>query len=118
MIQEDVFQILSESAAIRSIVGSRIYPIKLPQGSSVPALVYSVEDISPISSLSGESGIDNSTLEIVCWSADYKTAHELAAAVRASFAASDSLITTINMQDIEDENTRNFGVLMNMSAVS
>jgi hypothetical protein len=118
MIQEEVFQILSSSLAIRAIVGSRIYPIKLPQGSLVPALVYSVEDISPIASLSGESGIDNSTIEIVCWSADYKTAHELAACVRAAFGASDSHITTINMQDIEDEDTRNFGVLMNMSAVS
>ena len=118
MIQEDVFRILSSSAPIRAIVQSRIYPIQLPQNITVPALVYSVDDISPVSSLSGESGIDNSTIEIVCWAADYKIVHELAAAVRASFAASDKQITTNNMKDIEDENTRNFGILMTMSALS
>lgn len=118
MIQSDVFKVLSESVAVNAIVNSRIYPIKLPQGAPVPAIVYSIDDISPIVTLSGDSGIDNGTVEIVCWADDYSVAHELAAAVRSAFSESNIQITTSNMQDIEDENTRNFGVLMNMSVLS
>jgi hypothetical protein len=117
MIQAEIFKILSESPAITAIVSSRIYPIKLPQDSPVPAIVYTIEDIAPIVTLTGEAGVDNGTIEIVCWAKDYTTAHLLASAVRSAFVASYSNITTLNMQDIDDDDTHNYGVLINMAAL-
>ena len=113
MIQEDIYKTLSENAGVIAIASSRIYPDELPQGSIVPAVVYTSE-IVPIKSLDGESGIDNVSVEIICWAKDYPTAHLLANAVRSACSAANIGITTENMQDTRNEETRNFGVIVNM----
>ena len=118
MIQTEVFKILSESPEITEIVSSRIYPIRLPQDSPVPAVVYAIEDITPIKSLNGESGLDSGIVEIICWAKDYTTAHLLATAVRSAFVASGVGVLTGNMQDTEDRDTRNYGVMMRMNVWS
>jgi len=117
MIQADVFRIMSQSPAVSAIVGSRIYPVNLPQGAQVPAIVYTIEAIDPLVTLNGEVGIDNGSIEIICWSKDYSQSHAMAAAVREAFGGSGTFITTTGMQDFQDEDTRNFGVVMNMSSL-
>jgi len=117
MIQADVYEVLSEDSAIAEIVSTRIYPIELPQGVAVPAIIYNVR-ITPVRSLNGESGLDNVSIEITCWAKDYTTAHLLAAAVRAAFVASGIAVLTGDMEDTRDEETRAVGVIMNMAAWS
>jgi hypothetical protein len=118
MIQAEIYRVLSESAAIANIISSRIYPVNLPKDAIVPAIVYTIEEIVPIKSLGGESGIDNGTIEISCWAKDYTTAHQLAAAVRAAFAEAEIGVMTGNMQDDKDEQTRNYVVVMVMNILS
>lgn len=117
MIQEDIYKLLSEDSGVKAIVSTRIYPVEIPQGINVPAIVYET-DITPIKSLDGESGIDNGNIEITCWAKDYKTVHLLAAAVRAAFVGSKIGVITGNMQDTIDPETRNYGVIINVSAWS
>jgi len=118
MIQADLYKVLSESAAINAIVSTRIYPFEMPQGGIVPAVVYTINNIDPVKSLSGESGLDNGTIEIICWAKDYSASQLLAAAVRSAFVASGIGIVTDNMQDTRDEETRNYGVVINVNAWS
>jgi len=118
MIQADVYKVLSESLSVVDIASTRIYPFELPQGSIVPAVVYTINDITPVTSLNGESGLDNGTVEIICWAKNYTAAHLLASAVRSAFVASGIGIITDSMQDTRDEETRNYGVVMTMSAWS
>jgi len=118
MIQADIYKILSENQSVVALVSSRIYPVEIPQGGSVPAIVYVINDLTPIKSLDGESGLDNGTVEITCWAKDYKTAQSLASAVRSAFIASGIGVITGNMQDTIDEETRNYGVVINVSAWS
>lgn len=117
MIQADVYEVLSEDSSIADIVSTRIYPIELPQGVKVPAIVYNVR-ITPVRSLNGESGLDNVSIEITCWAKDYTTAHLLASAVRAAFVAAGIAVLTGDMEDTRDEETRSCGVVMNMVAWS
>ena len=118
MIQADIYKVLSEDSSIATIVSTRIYPIELPQGVTIPAIVYSIPDITPEKSLNGESGLDHGIVEITCWAKDYTTVHLLAAAVRSAFIASGIGVLTGNMQDTRDDETRAYGVIMNMSAWS
>lgn len=118
MIQEDIYKVLSESSPVSAIVQSRIYPQRIPQNGAVPAIVYTIDDLTPVRSLTGESGLDNASVEIICWAKDYSAAHRLATAVRDAFSDSGKAVMTGNMQDVEDEETHNFGVLMNMNAWS
>ena len=117
MIQSDIFRILSEASEINSIVGNRIYPINLPCKEPVPAIVYTIESIDPLVTLNGEVGIDNGKIEIICWSKDYSQAHALAQAVRNAFSESGTFITTESMQDLQDEDTKTYGVVMNMNSL-
>jgi hypothetical protein len=118
MIQADIYKVLSESSAIIEIASSRIYPLRLPQGATVPAVVYSINNIVPIKSLSGESGLDNALVDITCWAKDYTTVHLLASAVRSAFVESGAGVMEGIAEDIEDEETRNFGVVMTMNVWS
>jgi len=118
MIQADVYKTLSENSNITDIVSSRIYPVNLPKDAAVPAIVYTMDEISPIKSLNGESGIDNGTIEISCWAKDYTTAHLLAAAVRDAFSAAGIGVMTGSMQDEQDEETHNYAVVMIMDIIS
>jgi len=115
MIQTDVFKTLSEDTAVSAIVSTRIYPIRLPPGAAVPAVVYTVSDITPVKSLDGESGLDNGNVEIICWAKDYKSAQLLAEVVRAAFVADGQGVMIETMHDTEDEETRNYGVVMNIN---
>jgi len=118
MMQADIYTVLSNDTAIYNLCGTRIYPKRMPQGASVPAVVYTINDITPVKSLSGESGLDSGTVEITCWAKDYTTAHLLATAVRSAFVASGISVLTGSLQDAEDEETHNFGVVMLLNAWS
>jgi len=118
MIQTDVYETLSGDQAISDLVADRIYPRRLPQNVIIPAVVYTINEINPVRSLSGESGLDNGIVEIICWAKEYSSAQALAVAVRAAFVDSGFAILTGKMQDVEDPDTRNYGVLMRMSAWS
>lgn len=118
MIQANIFKVLSESESVTGIAGSRIYPKRIPQNGQVPAVVYTINDITPVRSLSGESGLDSGIIEIICWAKQYSTAHLLACAVRSAFVESGLAILTGRFNDIEDKETRNFGVVMRVSSWS
>ncbi len=118
MIQADIYKALSENQNIIDIVSSRIYPVNLPKDAVVPAIVYTVDEITPIKSLTGESGIDSGNIEISCWAKDYTTAHLLASAVRSAIAAAGIGVLTENIQDDKDNETHNYAVVMTMSILS
>jgi len=118
MIQADVYNILSDNEEVKDIVSIRIYPSRLPQGTIVPAIVYTINNIEPIKSLNGESGLDYGLVKIICWAKNYTTVNLLASAVRSAFYESGISVLTLSIQDIMDEETRNFGVIITMSAWS
>ncbi|MFA5374001.1 MAG: DUF3168 domain-containing protein [Candidatus Omnitrophota bacterium] len=118
MMQSDVYKTLSESDGVIDLVSTRIYPIELPRGAAVPAIVYSFSDITPVKSLDGESGLDAGIVEITCWAKSYMTAHLIAEAVRAAFKESGLGVMTDTLQDTRDEETHNYGVVINMNAWS
>lgn len=117
MIQEDIYQVLSEDQDIAAIVGAKIYPGEIPQGAAIPAVVYSVE-ITPVKSLSGESGLDNGIAEITCWAKHYTDAYLLAQTVRAAFVASGIGFDTQSITETRDEETRAYGVVLTLSVWS
>ena len=116
MIQADIYRVLSESSAVTDLVSTRIYPVELPQPCPVPAIAYAVNNITPVTSLSGESGLDSGVVEITCWARSYLTAHLIAAAVRLAFIESGIGTITEDMQDVRDDETRNYGVVVRMNA--
>ena len=66
----------------RTRAGSRIHPLRLPQGATTPALVYQRILTGRQLHQSGASDLAEPRLQVTCWAPDYDTAIALADEVR------------------------------------
>jgi len=106
-IESALCALLKGSVNITGIVGTRIYPIYIPRGKSVPALTY--QQISGVRSHTN-SGADNmvpAVFQINCWTKTYAECRELANTVRNavddySGTISSVVIQGIHLQDEDD----------------
>jgi Protein of unknown function (DUF3168) len=75
---------LKASPQVTALVGSRIYPMVIPQGVVMPAIAYQrISTVRP-GSLRGPSGIADPRLQVNCWADTYGTAKTVAEEVRQS----------------------------------
>ena len=69
-------------AAIAAVVGQRMYPRGLPQGPTLPALVYLRVDTRREHDMDGPDGLPRPRVQVTAWAANVQAATELAALVR------------------------------------
>lgn len=112
MIQETLLTILLDDSYVTNVVGQRIYPLRMPQNASLPAVVYQRIGVDPVSSLSGDSYLDRARIQITCWALSYSAAVNLANKIRQSINRSEDIksITVFEM-DTEDPETKSYGVI-------
>jgi hypothetical protein len=73
---------LLDDAAIAAIVGTRIYPIVLPQGQVQTSIVYTRISGFGDNHMLGPSGLSRPRIQIDCWSQSADTAAQLANLVK------------------------------------
>lgn len=116
MIQTVVVSYLLADEELSEIVGTRIYPLRLPQRETLPAVVYQVITNAPINTLDGDRGVDNVSLQLSCWAQTYAQAQALAAEVRRVIGGIDILRPTIeSLFDGEDQETKSYRVILNFA---
>lgn len=69
-------------AAVAAAVGARMYPRRLPQGPTLPALAYQRIDTRRLHDLDGPDGLPRARVQIAAWAANVQAATDAAAAVR------------------------------------
>jgi len=116
VIQEQIFTALSGNADVIALAGNRIYPVRLARNAVLPAVVYQIPSIEPVSSMDGDSGVDICTLTVHCWAKSYSDAHALAFAVRNALLATAGIkIITGSQNDADDQDTFNYCVITEYS---
>lgn len=65
-------------------VSSRIYPLRLPQGYTLPAISYQRISAERVHELSGPTGWAWARFQLDCWSSSYSGVRSLAESVRQS----------------------------------
>lgn len=119
MIQQQIFTVLSGNEAVTDIVGTRIYPLRIPQRGSLPAVVYQIITTDPVNSLDGDSGLDLLRLQIKTWADKYEDAQALAVAVRNALNGAGSFkIRTVFKEDDQDPETLSYCVIAQYSVWS
>jgi hypothetical protein len=73
---------LQAQTAISNSVGTRIYPQKLPQRPTLPALTYSQVSAVRVRDLSGPAYKSRTRVSFSCWANTELAAHQLADALR------------------------------------
>lgn len=89
MIETKIYAHLSTTTAITvsSSVSTRIYPIILPQEVTYPAITYFKVIGIKENNLSGYSSMENSQIQIDCWTETYKEAKNLSTRVHSAMGA-------------------------------
>ncbi len=92
-------------AALKTIVGTRIYRGRLPQNQAVqpPHIIVWLLSKTPIYDHDGYSGLTDATLQISCFSRDPDEADSMAALVRTSMEAWPAESSDVDSVFIEDE---------------
>lgn len=78
MIRSSLRQYLVDS----DIVGTRAFPVVLPQSADLPAITYARTTGAYDHNLKGSSGVAIPTFELDCWAPTYEQADQIAEAVR------------------------------------
>jgi len=74
----DVKWLLAESSVAPALAAGRVYPSRLPEDPTLPALVYHRINSPPMYSHDGRGAVGEHTIQIDCYAASYTTAETLA----------------------------------------
>ena len=81
-----------------------VYPLSLPTGATLPAMVYQFISEIPIGHQGGEDMVPP-RLQVACWAKTYAAAVTLGDSVRAALNLNQTnieLITAVNISDFKD----------------
>ena len=87
-IQEMLYSHLKNSPGVAAVAGARIYPLRLPQEPTLPAITYQRVDAMQNYVHSGPTsagrGLVSSRFQVSCWALTYAEAITLSEAVKAA----------------------------------
>ncbi len=105
LMETGIFTYLQTIGAITAIVGTRIHPDTMPQGSELPVIVYSRLSGGRVQVMGGISGLAHPVFQITSWATTYLAAKNLAEIVRVNFDAVSGAIggVTVRACIMEDD---------------
>lgn len=119
-IEEDLRTFLVADPAITALVVGRIYPLKLPQDPTLPAIAYMRVSGFRGRVQDGPAGYARPTFQIDCWADSYLEAKNVADAVRQRLQAYKGTMGTTEVQSVRflgdrddfERDVENFRILM------
>ena len=82
MIEYAIRRHLLDNPAVAAIIGDRITPQPIPQGSALPCLTYTLAALTEDNQEGDDDTLEMARLQLDCWATTHKAARELARAVR------------------------------------
>lgn len=76
-------ELLVEDEAVAGLVGTRVYPLVLPQNPTLPAVVYQEMHSQALAAADGDTGRRESSFQLSYWAASYAGAKAGKAALLA-----------------------------------
>ncbi len=83
---QDLYVYLQTQSGLTDLVGTRMYPVLLAQGSAMPALVIQKISRAREYSQSGDSNLANPRYQFSCWDETHEGAVALQVALEASLS--------------------------------
>jgi hypothetical protein len=110
-VVERIRTLLIADISLAALVGARIYPQYIPQGSTLPAVVLTAVSDVPYTSFTGSSTTDlrSVRLQVDSYATRYLDAHAVADAVDAviaNLASSDLQANRESMGDLYEDETQ------------
>ena len=99
---------LVSDAAVTALVGSRIYPLTLPQGVTLPAIRYQRITGNSDPHLGGTTGLAVATVQLDCVGTTYAGAEQVRDAVRESLEAYQGTVSGVKITSVRATNHSDF----------
>jgi hypothetical protein len=93
-IETEVHDYVIADPTVAGLIDTRMYPNKLPQGATLPALRFQLITQPRLRNLGGGAGRATPLLQIDCFAKGYVAAKALAAAVRARIGDFNGTLTS------------------------
>lgn len=121
-IESTIYSRLSGFAGLTALVGTRIYPMILPQGATYPAVTYQRIATAPRDScMSEDDGIVRANIQVTAWSETFTNAKAIVDQVRAALqrytVAGIQGIYVIAEYDLFDDEVLKYGASMDFEVV-
>lgn len=84
LIEAAIAKQLLANTGVATLVGTRIYPVWLPQGCTYPAISYLKVSGSRVHTMGASEAGANPRVQISCWGRTYADVKSVASAVRAA----------------------------------
>lgn len=107
-VETGIFKLLSGNAAVSSLVGTRIYPLIVPEGATFPSVVYQrIDTARNANTFQNGAELPVARFQLTCWAENFADAAALEKAVRQTLAgfvglADDTTIQACLVTDTRD----------------
>ena len=108
MIEQGFYEYMMAKDAIRDIVSDRIYAIELPQGVSLPAIVYHKVTAPRTYHLQAQTDLVFATFQVDCLADTYEAANKLADTVRLAMSGYSGTMGDHDVTSVAVENMADF----------
>lgn len=78
MLETKLYTALTGDTTVAGVVGTRIYPLVMPQDPTFPAITYERISGEKVNGLDGYLHMENAHIMVMIWATAYDTAKELA----------------------------------------
>lgn len=90
---------LGHHAGLIALVGSRIYPMMVPQGAALPAVTYQRISGERIHAMVDDPGLASPRIQVDAWGSTYSSAKAVAAQVIDCLQRWSGVVETVTVQD-------------------
>lgn len=107
-IEAAVIQHLLAHPGVAALVGDRIYPMRLPQRPTYPALTCQKVSGPRVTAKDGPAGLAQARMQVSCWAKSYPDAKAVAEQVRRALAGFSGVMggaggVKVEMTQLENE---------------
>jgi hypothetical protein len=99
-VEDFIFSRLTSAADVAALVGTRVYRVKMPDNTQLPAVSYQTLSGQGVESFDGDSGLYMPVIAIDCWARTAGVAQDLAAGCRAALLGYGGLYQDRRIQKV------------------
>lgn len=97
--------ILVADSDITDLISTRVFPLTIPQKTSLPAMTYQLTSADPMTVMTGHDGLTFSTFFLGSFSTSYSTIKDLTEKVRLALDGTTGTYASVSVKEITHETT-------------
>lgn len=108
-IEKAARAILTADGTVSGLVATRVYPIKRPQGTALPAVIYELASETVNDALPSQGSLKRARLSVQSFASTYGGVKTLAAAIRAALINYNGTTSGATIDSLREEVVNDLG---------